>query len=232
MLPEKYTYFVVNFFTLIFPLLFSFTKWFDFKSTWKYYLPGNIIIAIIYLIWDIFYTYLGVWGFEFKFTLGLKIYNIPIDEVFFFICTPYACIFTYYCLKKFVFNKLKLDFSYLWIVSTIFYMLIAFLNFPKLYTSAAFFSCAIASIIAYYSKLISVVYFYIFYSIIVIPFIICNGILTGSFLNRTVVYYNDTENLGIRILTIPLDDVFYGMALILFHVLFYEYLIKRNGVNP
>jgi lycopene cyclase domain-containing protein len=57
--------------------------------------------------------------------------------------------------------------------------------------------------------------FYFSYLLILIPFAIVNGILTGSYIEGQVVWYNDLENLGIRLGTIPFEDLFYGMSLIL-----------------
>ena len=59
-----------------------------------------------------------------------------------------------------------------------------------------------------------------------IPFIITNGILTGSFIEDQVVWYNDNYNLGLRIFTIPVEDVFYGMLLLFSNVIIYELLRK------
>jgi lycopene cyclase domain-containing protein len=55
-----------------------------------------------------------------------------------------------------------------------------------------------------------------------IPFLIVNGLLTGTGLQEPVVWYNDNENLGIRILTIPVEDTIYGFELMILTVFFYE----------
>ncbi|MGC9342869.1 MAG: lycopene cyclase domain-containing protein [Bacteroidales bacterium] len=64
---------------------------------------------------------------------------------------------------------------------------------------------------------------------VLIPFLIVNGILTGSFIEEEIVWYNDMENLSFRIFTIPVEDMFYGMLLILMNVSIYEYFQKQFG---
>ena len=64
--------------------------------------------------------------------------------------------------------------------------------------------------------------FYESWFITLIPFFMKNGILTGSIIDEQVVWYNDKQNLGFRLGTIPFEDVFYGMLLILCTIYFYE----------
>ena len=48
-----------------------------------------------------------------------------------------------------------------------------------------------------------------------IPFFLVNGILTGSYLPQPIVWYNDAENLGIRLTTIPVEDSIYLLLMML-----------------
>jgi lycopene cyclase domain-containing protein len=65
--------------------------------------------------------------------------------------------------------------------------------------------------------------FLISYLVILIPFLVVNGFLTAI----PVVLYNDAESLGFRIYTIPVEDVFYGMLLVMMNIAVYEELRNR-----
>jgi len=56
---------------------------------------------------------------------------------------------------------------------------------------------------------------------------VVNGLLTGTGLDKPVVWYNEAEIIGWRIGSIPFEDVFYGMLLILCNVLVYEWLKQK-----
>lgn len=222
---DKYTYFWVDFLCIFFPFVFSLTKKFDFHKDWKYYFPANLIIAFIFIIWDIYKTKAGVWWFDQKFTLGINIYNLPLEEVFFFICIPYACIFTYYCFKKYIsLNNFIIKFSNfaLWIP----FITIAILFYNRMYPFVTFSLLGISWILLKKYKPVFYPYFFIVYLIMFVPFFLSNGILTGGFINRSIVNYNPEEIIGFRLYTIPFEDYFYGMLLILWTIWLYEYFKK------
>jgi lycopene cyclase domain-containing protein len=70
--------------------------------------------------------------------------------------------------------------------------------------------------------------FYITYLLLLLPFIIVNGLLTGTGLSNPVVWYNPTQIINVRILTIPFEDIFYGMDLILLNIMIYSGLKNRR----
>lgn len=188
-----------------------------------------IIVAAIFIIWDIIFTSFGIWGFNSEYLVGFSIFNLPIEEWLFFITVPYASVFIYDCLKYY-FPKWKLSNSgniiavFLGIILAIF----ALLYLGKHYTYITFITLAFVLFLLSISKADYLGRFFVAYLIILFPFLLVNGILTGSLTSEPVVWYNDNFNLDLRISTIPIEDVFYGMLLILGNVAFYEYLQKRS----
>jgi lycopene cyclase domain-containing protein len=55
------------------------------------------------------------------------------------------------------------------------------------------------------------------------PFILVNGFLTGMFTPEPIVWYNNLENLGVRVFTIPLEDFSYSFNLIALNIILHEY---------
>ncbi len=225
----KFLYLVIDAGTIIIPFLFSFHPKLSFFKYWKYAWPAIIISAAIFIIWDIYFTSIGVWGFTAQYLNGLYLYNIPIEEFLFFICIPYACLFTYYCLgiliRKDLFSGISKWISAILIVGL---ATTAIFNPGRSYTSVTFFLLAIMILVLQYgikAKWLS--RFYFSYLVLLIPFSIVNGILTGATLEKPVVWYNNAQNLGIRLGTIPIEDIFYGMLLFLLNVLLFEHFKSR-----
>src|SRR5688572_19399708 len=79
--------------------MFSFYAKANFSKKWKYAVPAIVITSIIFIIWDEWFTRLGVWGFNPEYVSGIYILNLPLEDVLFFICIPYDCIFTHFALS-------------------------------------------------------------------------------------------------------------------------------------
>ncbi len=60
------------------------------------------------------------------------------------------------------------------------------------------------------------------------PFLAVNGVLTGSWIKDEIVWYNNAENLGIRIGTIPVEDTVYMMLMLLITTVVYEWWNGRR----
>ena len=138
-MSEKLTYLLVDFFCIIFPLLFSFHPKLQFHKKWKLFLFPCILTGTFFLVWDIIFTKLGVWSFNPNYVVGIYLVNLPIEEVLFFICIPYACVFSYYCFTLFFnFSKLRIYVNMFYSGLVLVLLCIALFNLEKLYTSVTF----------------------------------------------------------------------------------------------
>ena len=105
-------------------------------------------------------------------------------------------------------------------------LVVALWNWSRAYTFTAWTLCALwIAFTAFIQKAPWMGRFYFAYAVLLLPFLVVNGILTGTGLEREVVWYDSAENLGVRILTIPVEDVFYGMLMVGLVVSVYEALL-------
>lgn len=226
----QYTYLLVNFFTIIIPFLFSFHPKLKFHKTWSAFFPAVFIAGFIFVVWDMYFTYLGVWGFNERYLTGVEIGNLPMEEVLFFFCIPYACVFTFHCLNLFmpeVGNPKTQKIITLTLVA--FLLILGLLNFNRSYTATTFISFSLVLLFAeFILKINWLSRFYVVYAVLLIPFFFVNGVLTGSWIEEEVVWYNADEFMNFRIGTIPVEDAFYGAMLILLNLLIYRYLLNRK----
>ncbi len=184
------------------------------------------------MIWDILFSYWGVWGFNSHYILGYYLFHLPLEEYLFFICIPYACLFTYIQFKKFNFSFFNKKISkYITQILTIIVFVLACSFFYKNYTfSVSTFSFIF--LVFYQKKTRSdLSFFYTAYAIILIPFLLVNGLLTGIATENPIVWYNDIENLGLRITTIPIEDFLYYYLLFIINVTLYDYF-ERKKIMP
>lgn len=227
------TYLLINLLAVSAPFALSFDKKVHFYKRWKYLFPAIGITLAFFIVWDIIFTGMGVWGFNPLHLSGITIINLPLGEWLFFITVPYSSVFLYDVfkayLKKSPFEGISKAIS-LFLFGFLF--ILALLSYDKVYTFITFFSLSMFILFLQFGfKVKYLGWFYFSYLIVLIPFLIVNGILTGSMIEQEVVWYNNNENLGIRLFTIPVEDVFYGMLLILMNVSIYEWFQNRKKVS-
>ncbi|MES2454735.1 MAG: lycopene cyclase domain-containing protein [Bacteroidota bacterium] len=227
---DKYTYLLIDFFTILVPFLFSFHPRLQFYKTWKAFFPAVLISGLVFVLWDIYFTSLGVWGFNSRYLCGLYISNLPLEELLFFLCIPYSCVFTFHCLDLLLSKKMPARLEVIFTPLLIILMLVAgAIGRSQIYTMVTFFGLAALLILSRFVLKISWLgKFYLIYGVLLIPFLIVNGLLTGTGLDEPVVWYSQTGIFGLRILTIPVEDVFYGMALILLNLLIYKGILRKR----
>lgn len=202
----------------------------------KYLAIAIVLTSIPMLIWDSFFTKYGVWGFSEEYLTGIKILNLPIEEVLFFFTIPFSTIFIYSSAKYFFKINIPINVSRgFYMIVTSFTLIIAAMNPDKIYTfiNLVIFSLVMILSLTHYKKS-QLSNFFLMYVISIFPFLIVNGILTNGIdaISETpIVWYNQSEILGIRISGIPVEDFFYSATLLLSNITLCEYLKKRALKN-
>ncbi|MBD0834933.1 lycopene cyclase domain-containing protein [Aestuariibaculum suncheonense] len=220
----NYLYLLLNLGSLSVPFLFSFHPKLKFYTHWKGLALGILAGMLLFIPWDVFFTINQYWGFNPTYYLGKTILGLPVEEWLFFICIPYACVFTHYALLYY-FPNLKLKNKTTKLVSYLLiflFFVVAIYNTDKWYTLINFGVATILTCVVITKSSEILQSYLLTFLVMLIPFFIVNGILTGSFIPNEVVWYNDSENLGIRMFTIPVEDSIYAFSLILLNL----YIIK------
>jgi len=227
---DKWLYLLINLGAISIPFISSFDRRLRFDKQWRFAVPAMILSMLVFIPWDMAKTDMGVWGFNPRYLTGAYIGNLPVEEWLFFIAIPYACVFTYhslnYLIKKDILGRLA---GILALVLASGLVLIGLANLDKLYTSVTFISAGLFLFLHYF--IIRTNYlgrFFLMYFATLIPFFIVNGILTGSFIPEEIVFYNDSQNLGIRLGTIPVEDMVYGLLMLLMNITWFEFLKTRK----
>nr|WP_228085034.1 lycopene cyclase domain-containing protein [Mucilaginibacter sp. JRF] len=218
---------IINFLTIIFPIMLSFDRRVQFSKSWRHIWPGLAITGLVFLFWDVLFTVKGVWWFNPERIVGINFFGLPLEEILFFLTVPFACIFIYACLNYYV--KWQPNIRLTRIISNMLLILSAvllILYYDRLYTAVTFGLLFV--LIVYLQFMVNAEWlsrFYMAYAVTLIPFYIVNGLLTSI----PVVLYNDAENIGVRAGTIPFEDHFYSLALLVMNVGLFEYFKRRNS---
>ena len=207
--------------TLSFPLLFSISERFGFGPRWKSAWAAVAIAAIPFLVWDALFTRWGIWGFNPAYVLGFSLFDLPLEEILFFFCVPFANLFIYQSLARIpMLRAASITVRLAWGIVSLCLLAASLTHTRNAYTLAVCLAAfAAAAGLAWrnpaWSRLLLAAT-----ALQYVPFLIVNGILTGL----PVVIYRASAINGFRIGTIPAEDFAYSFILLALTVLLYEML--------
>tara|TARA_B100001059_G_scaffold211992_1_gene226732 strand:+ start:830 stop:1525 length:696 start_codon:yes stop_codon:yes gene_type:complete len=210
-------------------LVLSFDKKVAFYKNMRFFIPAVFAVAIPFLIWDEYFTINDIWGFNQTYLQGFYLGSLPLEEVLFFFLIPYCCVFIYEVLIAYFPNaslqKVTRIFSLVFVASGI---LMALLNMDKWYTMSACSIAVLCVVFCLRGKYIWYPRAIFAFLVAMLPFLIVNGVLTGAVTPAPIVWYNESHIIGLRIVTIPLEDVFYNFSLLIPIIGIYHYLKARH----
>lgn len=220
--------------TIAGPLVLSFDKKVAFYRQLIPLFIAIICVGIPFLLWDAWFTAKGIWGFTPDYLAAIYIGNLPIEECLFFLVVPFACVFIYEVLQAYLpnYNGKKLA-HYFAFTLTLSGFVFGITNIQNWYTASACIIATFLTIKLYFIDRLPWYRNFVFmYLVALIPFIVVNGILTGAVTKNPVVWYNEEHIMGIRISTIPVEDLFYNYCMLLPIIAVFERLkIRRAGTK-
>jgi len=221
---SNYCYFTILAIACSYPLLQSFEKRIQFYKSWIYLLPAIFVMMSIHIPLDIIFTNIGVWRFNNELIYGISVFNLPIEEWLFFVIIPFSSLFIYKVLKYFfkIPPPLILHYKFALFAAIILFFL-AILFFPMIYTSCYFIISGFSLLLVFYVKPKWWNNFLLMYFVSLMPFILINGLLTGSFTDQAVVIYNESHIIGFRVFNIPIEDFVYSFEILLTVIWTFEY---------
>ena len=221
-------YLYVDLLTLSAPLMLSFDKKVAFYKSWKYLFPAIFVMGAFFILKDVVFAAYEIWGFNDRYLVGFRMLGLPIEEWAFFVVVPYAIVFIYACLVAYLpVDPLKNIHRPLLIGLSVLLLVVAAIYYDRLYTSIIFVLTALLLLYNIWRRQPWLSMFTLAYLVSMIPFFLVNGILTGSFLAEPIVWYDDTQNLGIRLFTIPIEDSIYSLMMFLMTIQIMEWLKKK-----
>ena len=209
--------------SLAYPLAQSFERRIYYYKKWNFLLTSILLMMLLFIPWDIWFTHWSVWQFNNDYICGLKLFLLPIEEWLFFIIIPFACVFIHEVLNYFF--KKELEPSAYVKISLLLALILAFSSViwsDKLYTLVCFSLTSVSLFILSIYKPRWIGSFFRTYIISLIPFLIINGFLTGSFNETPIVSYSSNHIIGIRIMNIPIEDSIYCLLMLLIVIAVYE----------
>ena len=221
-------YFKVLLFSFIIPFIFSFHQKIKFYKFFKQIAASLSLIGFFFIIWDIYFTKIGVWGFDKKHHSSIMLSNLPLEEVLFFFVIPFVCVFTYFVLSEKKVLNLNINTTFLKLIC-ILLIVLAVLFFKNAYTISVLILTILILLYIIYYRPDWIGYFFSMYLIIhLFPFLLVNGVLTGYITDLPPVWYDSNNIIGVRLGTIPVEDFLYSFILLFLNTRLFEYLRKKT----
>ena len=75
------TYLLVLVSSVFLPILFTFHKRIQFHKKATHVFKSIFLCSTVFIVWDVIYTEMGVWGFSPKHHLDVLFVGLPLEEI-------------------------------------------------------------------------------------------------------------------------------------------------------
>lgn len=211
------------------PLALSFDRRVAYVRSWPAVFAAAAIVGAPFIVWDLLAAAAGVWWWSDRFAGPPILSSLPPGELAFFLVVPFSCLFLYEVFASYLPDR-RVRFPRRLAVA------VALVSFaaggaalPKSYTAVVLASFGLFFLLAGLPRpsLLEERTVWVTFAASFVPFAMVNGLLTAL----PVVLYNPSAILGVRIVTIPLEDFFYSFALVGYLLLVYRGVRRRISIG-
>jgi lycopene cyclase domain-containing protein len=222
----KFEYLLFNLLVIAGPLAYSFEKQVNFRQYWRQAFPAILLSLGVFVLWDFAVTNRH-WYFNPPYMLDFRLLRLPLEEWLFFITVPYACLFVREVLATMLENRIVRGLE--WVRAGMFAMLpigVLVFRFGKEYTGLVLIALGVVGFLDRQLRTNTLLQTrtYIFFAAVVGFTFVFNMYLTA----RPLLIYAAAYQLNFRVITIPIEDFFYGLSHIALCNVLYEYFKLRD----
>ncbi len=214
-------YLLFDLLILVGPLALSLMPRHDFLARARSIAIATLAVAVPFVVWDSAVAG-SHWWFDDRYTLGIELFGLPIEEVLFFVAVPYACAFSWETLIQGAKARAKLS---PWLYAMPAVALLAgvgvLMGGGPGYTGLTLLALGLAGGLDHMlgTGLLRMPRYWAFAGLVTVFTGAFNSYLTW----RPVVHYGEAHQLGFRVGTIPIEDFGYGLALCTATVAVYQW---------
>lgn len=218
-------YLAIDLIVVAVPLALSFDRRVAYFRAWPAVFTSTAVIALPYVVWDALAASAEVWRFSAQHGGRPLLFGLPAGELLFFVVVPFSCLFLYEVVRAYLPHR-QINFPRAagFAIAGLSFTA-AVLVLPRGYTSVVFGAFGLFFVLASAANpsLLRQRTAWFALALSYLPFALVNGVLTSL----PVVRYNPRDILGLRVLSIPVEDFFYSFSMLGLLFLVYDRLRRR-----
>jgi lycopene cyclase domain-containing protein len=216
---REFTYYIFNLLVFLPVLVLSFVTDVKPHRHIRGLLAGYLFVSFPFIVWDIWAVAAGHWSFNDAYVTGPYLFGVPLEEYLFFLTIPFAMIYVWGVVKKFVADRGMAGIVPLLAFGATagasVWMLVNY--WSNGYTRSAAIAALIAVVFAAISRIAYTWRFWTFQFLLLGLFLVFNSILTML----PIITYGPDAIIGFKIGDIPIEDFFFNFAFVNLFLLAY-----------
>lgn len=207
----------------------TFGCWMYPKHRWPKFSAAAVAIAamsVLFIVWDQFVTGRW-WEFNDAYILGPKLGKLPIEEVFFFLVIPWSCLIIWENLRERIMGSTVKNVEVGVVLAGGLIGVAGLVNGWWYTATVGVLLAGVGGASYFFNHWLRKKAAWIFLGLVCGLTIVFNNYLT----TRPIVRYFSPTISGVRIGTMPIEDVLYGVILLSGVVMVYEFQRKKSQLS-